>query len=938
MLHQRSAFLRAQRLPAEGVAACVVALVGLCVLLWMLLPAVRPAQVAPLTSETRAWSQLALAQTTPREFVLPITFAPPGQFARLDHVAIPISVSGHALPMDAATMTFHGTSCSLEATPQVVTDGELVAFRPVDCAEVAPSASPMEGVLRIRLGAHGTAALLVAEEDAALRAVGPEGPGASLLGLWVERPSGEAVSRAARLAHMWTLPWLHWGSALVAVLAAVLTAIGGFLARRRAPWAVGAWALAAGVCFAVFTPPLQAPDEPDHVLSYLRLAEREDLQDDAAALAQTSHFERIRFHRWERFEPRHMEAPFHTPWTEVSESGVIEVADSLMESRSALTTWAWRGPLAVFTEFGAAGAMLALRLTNAALWAGACLLGACLLQRADRVHIFPLFLFAAPSLAFFAIHISNYAHLTQAAVVGGCLQLALFARGRRWDAAGLGVGLLAAMLLLTSKSAVALMAWPLCLALGRLWAASMEDLPEAHGARFSWRRQLRRSGLFWGGAALGLTPLLLAVGSEQFATLGGRGEAVFVTLLGPDAAWLASAWCVAGLLLGVLAACWLVEAALVRLAAGGLGRVGRASRVVAVAATALLAAAQGTALLYTGFQALSKTPNEAHLGGTPLVEFLTVALHGFLTMLTFREPDVLLSTTFWSGFGWHDALFAEPIVAVIAGTAGVGLFLTAWRTLRAGGPSDAASHAMRSMQSARLVAGLLGATASGVAAAYAVFFMAEATGLPNVHGRYLIGVYVAALSLALAGFAPWRRETHRIDSVGNSAHTPLPPPDASRVGLALEVWLVFAAGVAAPAAAFWLSFPHVFPTVAIPYYYLYLGMVTGFPLAGRVMQRTAAVGRQPWPAPRPWALLVVAVAAFGAIATAELGWGLPWVMAKYPLGFYVILALVCATGALWVLLKPRFGGLGRWLAPAGIVVLAAGHLAVHVFLLYRYFG
>jgi len=104
-----------------------------------------------------------------------------------------------------------------------------------------------------------------------------------------------------------------------------------------------------------------------------------------------------------------------------------------------------------------------------------------------------------------------------------------------------------------------------------------------------------------------------------------------------------------------------------------------------------------------------------------------------LSSLRLRNPDLLLSTSFWGGFGWIDAVLPTWLVIALGLVMAAGLVLTGLSIAR-----------RRDARHAIWIA-ILAAGGVMSLAAYAIsnYFLNR-----NLHGRYLLGLYVAALATA----------------------------------------------------------------------------------------------------------------------------------------------------------------------------------------------
>ena len=113
------------------------------------------------------------------------------------------------------------------------------------------------------------------------------------------------------------------------------------------------------------------------------------------------------------------------------------------------------------------------------------------------------------------------------------------------------------------------------------------------------------------------------------------------------------------------------------------------------------------------------------------------ALLSALGMFRLRHPDVLMSTSFWVGFGWLDAI--PPTWLTIFLTTMTGLALI----------SLLLQFAMR-----RSVVGVawLGVIGIGWAVTLPLYAVVALKYSPDLHGRYLLGLYLSVLPICWACF------------------------------------------------------------------------------------------------------------------------------------------------------------------------------------------
>jgi hypothetical protein len=161
----------------------------------------------------------------------------------------------------------------------------------------------------------------------------------------------------------------------------------------------------------------------------------------------------------------------------------------------------------------------------------------------------------------------------------------------------------------------------------------------------------------------------------------------------------------------------------------GAGRR-RTVRVLALC-TASLSGLLFTASLVVRYPMLEPI-NTLHPPG--LLHYIREAELACLTFLRFGRPDSLTSATFWGGFGWLEALPPEWFVSILAAASGLALVaLFVWVARRGSG---------------RALVWLACAAAGFVLSVAAYAFSVLRITPADLHGRYLLGLYLSVLVIA----------------------------------------------------------------------------------------------------------------------------------------------------------------------------------------------
>jgi hypothetical protein len=530
---------------------------------------------------------------------------------------------------------------------------------------------------------------------------------------------GNGATRLDLLGYMWnvrpTARWLEAAIAICGLLVGCAVIVGWptgpaprcAAARQTAAAFLAAFALSAS--YAVVYPPFQMADEPSHFLVVTGYVGRSDLGEPAEQWARRNMIEEIRFHPYRPFSPLDRGEVGRT-------STVISVpARDLYGAVRPL--WRLLGPLVRGMDLPRV--FLTVRLFHAAIFALAAALFVLLVRSftgcaAAVSAALPLLL--VPTLPQFGMHVSNYAPLLAAyMMLGAGVVIASWDGPRSWAAGpilGLGLGAAIGM----SRSSLPLLPMMACILAARAVLGDRTARPAAMWA-------------FWGGFILVLAGMLMFVRTPYTEELDMYGG-----LVAPPATAFTVLLRQPLLLLPFGAAGLMSERLLTRLR-GGLAYTPPDAVVRWIA----LAAAIGLFLLFSASLLVPYPVLPLYIAPhrPGAAAYVRQAVLACATFLRFGRPDWLTSVTFFAGFGWLDTIPAVGLVSVLAGASGMMLVLLLVWVARA--------RSIRTLT-------WLGFGAAGFVASAAAYALSIIRAVPSdLHGRYLLGLYLCALMICWTG-------------------------------------------------------------------------------------------------------------------------------------------------------------------------------------------
>ena len=688
----------------------------------------------PLAPDDRSdWKVHPVDMLSPRQdrqHSLPMFVGAPGTLLRHPKVALLLATHGGTPTLDEAVLEWMDGTCAYRSAPGAALENNQTLDLIKDANCKADTGKPASLRLTVRLKERGQVVAVWTYEPQAgqqspdLLRIWDGDPGTQPAGIvrgaYVE-PEGASPRRIELFNYVWNVaadPTWIWATLLVA---------GGFTALSvwlftgkighpaRGAVACASLAFALGLLYATFVPPLQAPDEPAHLLAFANSTGRPGMTEAAKTLARRGHLERLRFHGDERFRPSDIGRPWKVEWGP-------EVFDHVVEGRSLTTFWWWKATGGLTRGLTTPRTLLTARLANGLLFAVtigvAALLVTFAVPPAGMRLLLPLVLLVVPTLPFFATHLSEFALLTDAYILLAASVCVLLADGPMVHRIGFPLGASIALALLSGRSAAPILPLFAAALTGRVLLSQREGTPAT-------------TAIFWAGCGAGLA-VFPAFVSEAFSKGLWPGD-----LQPGTAEWFRRTAELLrthpALLLASAPIGYLGESLVRRLPVvtmpGPPDWARAAARIVGYGLTAAVVLSLAASLIIQFPTLATRDLARPASAGAYVRDVLLVGL----TSLRLTRPDLLLSASFWGGFGWIDAVLPPELVVALTTTVAVALMLTGLSIAR--------------RQDIRQTVWVLTLGAGGIAtlAAYAVSnqFLDR-----NLHGRYLVGLYVATLLAA----------------------------------------------------------------------------------------------------------------------------------------------------------------------------------------------
>lgn len=534
-----------------------------------------------------------------------------------------------------------------------------------------------------------------------------------------------ALTRANLLSYMWsgaTSParvWIAMGAIALLVLIGALVFPMAELgdapgARRRFAVASAAaafcFATAFSLGYSVIVPPMEGADESTHLASYAALVGRPDLLRDAQEWASVGHLWRIARYRKEKFRP-----------TDIDRPSTIRNSFPVLPTmaRSSLTAQLWTSLAPFQSNMSVRRVFLTIRLSHVLVFGSAVALATALLVcltsvRYPQLLSFPLLV--VPALPFFGMHLGESALVASVSVIFAAVLVILFLDGENVHWTGVPLGITSAAFLVGARNALPMLLMVATVLFSRALLSS-----------HATRQPRWKAWVFWGGFGIAATAVVLGLSQSHLDRLlspaGARPLSFRVAFSWLTREWVPMAAAVAGCL---------TELGVARLRNG----VGPSLTLRLTAITRILPRVLAMAVVVSLIGSLwwryPGVEDVVFPNPPPLRNYLLQVAASAATLFRLRHMDFMLSTSFWSGFGWLDTVPSPLFVPALVGLSSLSLICLLL-------------HIARHDEVRRLL--WLTSLLCGAVVTLLLYAVSAYYADVNVHGRYLIGWYLWAIAV-----------------------------------------------------------------------------------------------------------------------------------------------------------------------------------------------
>lgn len=463
--------------------------------------------------------------------------------------------------------------------------------------------------------------------------------------------------------------------------------------------------------YAVLTPPFQGPDEADHFLTFLKTTDRPDQLIKALELANLGDFDRIKFHPEEKFVVNDTFDSRRMPWP-----GHVNSFHTGSRSPFVDAYWKLLGKI----EFSSvAETLLTIRLGNAlsvslSIGFAAWLIWGLFRLSLDGIWILAPF-FLVPSLPFFAMHVSNYPFLIACFLIQATLVGLMMSTHRLHPLNFLLLGFFFGLGCMSSSNAILSLAFLFPMMVVKVIVLYRGDQPRSLVGLFG------AVGSLFFAFAFGMFAAVLPFFDSFFMSLMLDS----VRVLGAEVMIHRSLLLSCGIIfLGVLFTAILFPLSETKIL--------QAKKF----ATGLIAVCLLIVIVGPVIRDVQPLPNiEPPAPEMSPLNYIWQVLKTFIANFGMGYPDFYLSTSFWLGFGWLDVFRIGYFAYLIKVLPLLGLSLTFLALVHKRGMGP--------------LPWILGG-AIGIAFYLSALAVGALEKQINLHGRYMIGLYLFLLVVSFA--------------------------------------------------------------------------------------------------------------------------------------------------------------------------------------------
>jgi hypothetical protein len=334
----------------------------------------------PLANDIFHSSFIAMEKTEDypvSSFVLPMRINHPMRLSQIDRISVKLGTYFKSVRINSAELKQSGNDCRFTLKSAVdLPDGGFLDFYAPPCSWKDQSSFilTIDGSQIDGIAVLGYQGISETRNNPQIFAVDKDGKTMAAAGNFLPKKTGpqEYWPRLRLLAYMWNWAdnWLSFALLVLGAfglvslsLAFLIGIIWQRIEVRPITFAFAAFSLIAAlqVSYAFLSPPFQAPDEPDHFLTFSQIGGLSRAEKESLSLANQSHFDRLMCHVGEKFTKSDLGfAMEQTHWNEFH-VGYVDVPS---RSAYAQVVWPLIGQFFFSAKSSSEQVLLGLRIFN----------------------------------------------------------------------------------------------------------------------------------------------------------------------------------------------------------------------------------------------------------------------------------------------------------------------------------------------------------------------------------------------------------------------------------------------------------------------------------------------------------------------------------------------------------------------------------------------